>query len=398
MFLSRKIFKLDSEEVVIFAYCLLVLVHVLNTTQFKNIFGWEYIVRGTNYLSVGLVILSFLVKKTITKKVFYISCILSVAGIGIALISDKLSAVVLVVAFFAAGRHIKSDKIFQRYQLVVISVVLFTLVLYLLGIYNYDALDSGGKMRLYLGFTYVSFLSNYFLHILLVYFAVKKRQINVWETVAIILINYNIWILTATRAKYYGIYLFLLFLWGLKLFPRIYQSRIFIAAALSTMPILAVLIIYLSYIFTPSNAFLVRLNKILTNRLSLGHQAIEKYGFTLFGSKTMWVTGRYGIERMEEYFYVDSSYLNIMLSFGVITLLLVVVGFIILTKKALSEQKYILCVSLIILAIHSCIEPQLFDLKHDPFLILIGTAVLRKDMLPLENAVKMTRRTTFEGR
>ena len=56
-------------------------------------------------------------------------------------------------------------------------------------------------------------------------------------------------------------------------------------------------------------------------------------------------------------------------------------------KKALEEQKYILCIVLIMLAVHSFSDPQLFDLKYDPFLILIGTAILKKAPLPLKNPV-----------
>lgn len=98
----------------------------------------------------------------------------------------------------------------------------------------------------------------------------------------------------------------------------------------------------IKYLCTPANIFLFSLNRLLTTRLSLGRQAISTYGFTLFGSETAWVTGRYGIERTEAYFYVDSSYLNIALSFGLVTLLLVMIGFYFLEKKALEEQKYIL--------------------------------------------------------
>lgn len=378
---------IDSEQLIIFAYCLLVVISILNTTQFGDIMGYHLIVQGIKYLCMALVFFAFWMRKNISPKTFLMAVILTAVGVGVALTSDRLSEVVLVIVFFVAGYNIKSAKILQRYLTVAVGTVLFTLILYALGIYKYDVMNSAGRVRRYLGFTYTTYLANYFFHFLLVYFVIRKRQITVLETAVILWMNWEIRQLTDTKAVYYEVILLLVLLWGYQLVPRIYQSWVFKIGTLSAMPILAALIIYLSYVYTPANIFLFSLNRLLTTRLSLGRQAISTYGFTLFGSETAWVTGRYGIERTEAYFYVDSSYLNIALSFGLVTLLLVMIGFYFLEKKALEEQKYILCIVLIMLAVHSFSDPQLFDLKYDPFLILIGTAILKKAPLPLKNPV-----------
>jgi hypothetical protein len=216
---------------------------------------------------------------------------------------------------------------------------------------------------------------------------IKKKNIGIKDTVMIAILNRIIYQLTDTKAVYFEIYLLLLLLWGLRIAPTIYKSRFFKIGTLALMPVLATLSIWLSYIYTTANYALLFLNKLLNTRLSLGHLALERYGLTWFGSETAWVTGRYGIERTEAYFYVDSSYLNIALSFGMVTLVLVVTGFFILNRKALAEHQYVLCVVLIMLAIHSFSDPQLFDLKYNPFIILAGSAFLRKEALPIGNAM-----------
>lgn len=68
-------------------------------------------------------------------------------------------------------------------------------------------------------------------------------------------------------------------------------------------------------------------------------------------------------------------------------MILVVFGFVFLSKRALKEKQYVLCIALIMLAVHSFSDPQLFSLQYDPFLILIGTAVFRKAPLPLKTMV-----------
>lgn len=377
----HKNYKIGSEQLVIFAYCIYVIVNILSTTQFKNIIGWSYITVAVKFFCLLVVFFSFLINRTVKILLLYI--ILAVIGVVVALSSSRIFEIVLVIAFFTAGRNIKSDKLLKNYFAVALGTILFTLFLYVIGIYEYDAFVSGGRTRLYLGFTYTTYLPNYFFHLVLVYFVLKKKSIKIKDTLAIIILNLIIYRLTDTKAVYYEMYLLLLLMWGLRIAPAIYRGRVFKMGTLAVMPILATLSIWLSYIYTTSNYILLFLNQLLSTRLSLGHLALERYGMTWFGSKTAWVTGRYGIERTEAYFYVDSSYLNIALSFGVITRMLVLVGFYVLNRKALVEHQYALCVALIMLAVHSFSDPQLFDLKYDPFLILVGTAILRKEALPL---------------
>lgn len=377
--------KMDSEQLIIFAYCIYVVVNVLTATQFKNLAGWDIIVTSVNYFSLLAVCYSFLLNNLVRKNTLLLYIVLAFLGVVVMLSSSRISATVLVVAFVAAGRSIKSDKILKRYFAAVLSTIIFTLILYALGIYAYDVMISGERTRLYLGFTYTTNLPNYFFHLLLVYFVIKKSEIGVRDTVLIVLFNWYIYKLTDTKAVYYEVLLLLLLMWGLRIVPAIYKGWVFRVGTLTAMPILAVLSIWLSFIYTPSNSILLFLNKILTTRLSLGHLALERYGLTWFGTKTEWVTGRYGIERMEEYFYVDSSYLNIALSFGVVTLVLVIIGFFILNRKALNEQRYVLCVALLMLAVHSFSDPQLFELRYDPFLLLVGTAIFRRGTLPINN-------------
>lgn len=384
---QRNAHKMGSEQLIIFAYCIYVVVNVLNTTQFKNVAGWNIIVTSVKYFSLLAVCCSFLLNNLIRKNTLLLYIVFAILGVAVMLSSSRTSETVLVVAFVVAGRSIKSDKILKRYFAAVLSTVVFTLILYVLGVYAYDVMITGERTRLYLGFTYTTYLANYFFHLLLVYFVIKKSGIGVKDTVLIVLFNWCIYKLTDTKAVYYEVLLLLLLMWGLRMVPVIYKGWVFRVGTLTAMPILAVLNIWLSYIYTPSNLFLVAINQLLTSRLSLGHLALERYGVSLFGSETAWVTGRYGIERTEAYFYVDSSYLNIALSFGMVTLILVIAGFLMLNRKALAEHQYVLCIVLIMLAVHSFSDPQLFDLKYDPFLIFIGTAILRKEALPLRNAM-----------
>lgn len=61
---------IDSEQLIIFAYCLLVVISILNTTQFGDIMGYHLIVRGIKYLCMALVFFAFWMRKNISPKTF----------------------------------------------------------------------------------------------------------------------------------------------------------------------------------------------------------------------------------------------------------------------------------------------------------------------------------------
>ncbi|MCD7816232.1 MAG: hypothetical protein LUH12_05940 [Bacteroides sp.] len=380
---------ITSESLYIVAYCMYVVTSILSTTQFKYFGLGALIITLLKYGAVLVVAASVVMKKSLSKNWIYAMGLMIVLCIAVMVTNERFSqTVVLFLFILCGGLIIKSDRVFRAYLKVACVTVIFTLLLYAAGIYEYDVYSSGGRTRLYLGFTYTTYLANYSFHFLLMYYSLKKKEIGIMDTCIVLAVNQVVYILTDTNAVYYEVYLFLIFLWILKLWKRPFKTRIFSIGAVVAMPIMCILAFFVSVRYDVSKPLWVALNTSLTGRLSLAHNAIEEYGLSLFGSDIVWVTGRYGIERTEDYFYVDSSYINIALTFGVIVLILVLIGFCVLSYKACKEQKYVLCISLILLAVHSFSDPQLLDLKYDPFLLLLVGGFMRKDVpipLPLQD-------------
>ena len=79
---------------------------------------------------------------------------------------------------------------------------------------------------------------------------------------------------------------------------------------------------------------------------------------------------------MDEYFYVDSSYVNIALTYGMVALIFIVLCFAILNYKAFKKGNYKLCIIFAFLALHSFTDPQLLELKYNPFLIILLAAFI----------------------
>ena len=395
-----------SEFFVVVAYCLYISFEILNYTQFKGITGWVYIHRAVEVLVASMVIVGILTKTRQNLKWLILSTIIIGTGLIIVAYNDRLINTAILMLFIVAGNCIYDEKIFRFHWIIVSSLVAFTLFMYVIGVYKPDYILrvtlTERTQRAYLGFSYTSYPPNYLIHLMITFFASRKKQIQIRETVIFLIINYVFFKYTATYAVFYEVLLMIICLWLLKYYGGIFASKAFGILSVAFMPLMAAAALWLSVIYTPYNKTLQMLNHILSDRLSLAHTGIERYGLKLFGNPVVWSGGRYGIERFTEYFYVDSSYVNIALTYGLVTLVFVVLCFAVLNYKAYKMGNYKLCVVLIFLAMHSFTDPQLLELKYNPFLVILLAAfipgmdrVLTMGLIEDEEAAQRRKRRRF---
>ena len=275
-----------------------------------------------------------------------------------------------------------------------ISAILLTCFLFWqFGIFrNEYSIGVNGARHYYIGFTYFSYFHNHFLNVLLVYFVLKKKPITSAETVIILLLNYYFYKLCDTSAPYFLVYAVIALLWLLRYDSKIFESKAFYYAVILMPVVCAVLIVVLSAFYTRKNPYLAWLNGVFTGRLALGHEAISRYGIPIFGSDVEWKVGADIARKGSNYFYVDSSYLNNIITYGLLITVLMMGGFSLMGKKMHKEKKFVVCIVLIIMAVHGFSDPQYFSLKYNPFIVYIGAAYASTLCVP---AVQETKRNSF---
>ena len=121
-----------------------------------------------------------------------------------------------------------------------------------------------------------------------------------------------------------------------------------------------------------SNPIWAKINTLLSGRLRLGNSAIKQYGFTFWGQKIEWISQSIisVSSEIKGYNYVDCSYLQIALQYGIITLSLILFLCSFLMIKAFRRKQYYLCWILAAILIHSMVEPRLLHSWYNPFLLL----------------------------
>jgi hypothetical protein len=162
---------------------------------------------------------------------------------------------------------------------------------------------------------------------------------------------------------------------------------------------LIVLIFCFSYLgmifYDSSNATMVAINQILSNRPSLAHAYFEMAGIPFLGDNYLTYPPIYWSNGHSSLFVVDNAYCHLLLRYGLIAAFVFYVGYCLLLKNILKEKHWnALFFGLVVMAIYGTSETFGIKLEANYFLIvgmasvLFGTSSL-KDVDTSQNKKKL---------
>ncbi len=146
-----------------------------------------------------------------------------------------------------------------------------------------------------------------------------------------------------------------------------------------TMPLLAGGIILAARFYDPDNPLMFRINTILNTRLSLGKKGFRKYGVSLLGTAVKYKTTGGKLEEVKNYFNLDSSYLMILINFGILMFLVLLALFVWSAFRAWEEQDVMLLLLLTLIAAESFMENRLIQAQYDIFLLIFFASLRQED-------------------
>ncbi len=76
-----------------------------------------------------------------------------------------------------------------------------------------------------------------------------------------------------------------------------------------------------------------------------------------------------------EYFFLDSSYIRLILIYGLIIFLMVILAMTLVSIKGYMANDYILCVIILVLSVTGMVEQHLIELVYNPFLIALMATI-----------------------
>ena len=347
---------------------------LFTSTFYKDFIHPYGIIKIWEYVGLFFLLLKFMLGKSKIKSII-ITPIILLIGFIVSYDNGNASFVVYTLTLIYSSRDINFRNLVRNTMFCQIGVVGTVIVSSLLGIIPNELTltYSGGviRSRYGLGFNYTSFTPNYFLSILLEYVYLKgEKYWTIKELFICVLLNIVIYKYTDTRLTFIMVFILLLISFSRR-FISINMNFKFLKYLLTLIyPIMAYMTYWLTAKFDSRNSLLSLINNLLSQRLRFGQEGLRRYPLGLFGTHIQWDTSA------NSYFYVDSSYINILISYGTIIFFLTLISYSIIMKKVIINRNKTLLIVLIFWSVRACIDPQLFLLWFNPFLFLIARTFL----------------------
>ena len=374
----------NNEFLFFFAWILFLLSLLLQLTAFSvdndTISKFLKLLRYCAYALFCLKIILY----TKIKEYKYLSLILMCSCILASFVNTYNATMPLYLLILLASIKIDSDKLIKITALlqgVVLAVVVGFSQVGILKDFVFEPLTRG---RHSLGFSWTTTGPILFFYFSLCIIYITRNSTRIWFIILLEIINLLFFILTNSRLTFVLLSAFLFFViiqkfnkrkW--KFLSKFKYMYIVFPFFMETISVIIVML------YDASSPIWISINRLLSNRLRLGRDALNTYGLGIFGRNVEWIgfsITKPTSELASGYNYVDSSYLQLSINFGLIFMIAVLIIYSYAIYKAIKIKDYYLLTIFICILIFSFTEPRLFNFAFNPFPILAFSKIRKKPL------------------
>ena len=323
------------------------------------------------FLVVLLLGLRFLYKMRVSYKYLILSILLLLSGGLVYFQTNRLNFLVYSMLLVLLV-NVDMKVVLRNYVVVAGILVVGVFLLSLAGIVPNLQYNRAGVIRNSFGFIYpTDFASHCFYLFLAISYLLKDKFIWTRSLFGVLL---SAFIIKYCDARLNALSILL----ATVIFIYFYYSngkkiKIFALLPYSAV-VFASVVTYFSYKFSWSNPFLVSINKLITGRLALGRNAFDTFGVHLFGTRNVQFIGSGGkTESVIGYNYVDSSYVQMLFTYGIVPVVLLLIIYVVASRKQYKDGQYLLVAILSLIAFNCMIEAFWFVPTYNIFMFLLFT-------------------------
>ena len=323
------------------------------------------------FLVVLLLGLRFLYKMRVSYKYLILSILLLLSGVLVYFQTNRLNFLVYSMLLVLLV-NVDMKVVLRNYVIVAGILVVGVFLLSLVGMVPNLQYNRAGVIRNSFGFIYpTDFASHCFYLFLAISYLLKDKFIWTRSLFGVLL---SAFIIKYCDARLNALSILL----ATVIFIYFYYSngkklKIFALLPYSAV-VFASIVTYLSYKFSWSNPFLVSVNKLITGRLALGRNAFDTFGVHLFGTRNVQFIGSGGkTESVIGYNYVDSSYVQMLFTYGIVPVVLLIVIYVVASRKQYKDGQYLFVAILSLIAFNCMIEAFWFVPTYNIFMFLLFT-------------------------
>ena len=323
------------------------------------------------FIVVLLLGLRFLYKMRVSYKYLILSILLLLSGGLVYFQTNRLNFLVYSMLLVLLV-NVDMKVVLRNYVVVAGILVVGVFLLSLIGMIPNLQYNRAGVIRNSFGFIYpTDFASHCFYLFLAISYLLKDKFIWTRSLFGVLL---SAFIIKYCDARLNALSILL----ATVIFIYFYYSngkkiKIFALLPYSAV-VFASVVTYFSYKFSWSNPFLVSINKLITGRLALGRNAFDTFGVHLFGTRNVRFIGSGGkTESVIGYNYVDSSYVQMLFTYGIVPVVLLLIIYVVASRKQYKDGQYLLVAILSLIAFNCMIEAFWFVPTYNIFIFLLFT-------------------------
>ena len=262
-----------------------------------------------------------------------------------------------------ASKNIPYRKILNVCRKALTFVLGLGIFLFLIGISNAEILRRGASG---LGFGHPNVTAQLIMIIILLWASEKAGKLKLIHYIGIELGGLITFLLTDSKTSTIVILLIpLVMVFSEKIMSRTWYSKV-PKFLMTYSQLLVTLFTYMSARFIETSNMLKMLDLVFTNRLFLNYYALNKFGIKLFGQNVTLRDNSGTIYNNIHGWYnwnvtCDSSYMVTLLVMGLIPTVIILIGYILLMKKAIKRHNYMIMSVALLLAIYSFCESQMLE-------------------------------------
>lgn len=323
------------------------------------------------FLIVLLLGLRFLYKMRISYKYLILSILLLLSGVLVYFQTNRLNFLVYSMLLVLLV-NVDMKVVLRNYVVVAGILVVGVFLLSLVGMVPNLQYNRAGVIRNSFGFIYPTDFASHCFYLFLAFSYLLKDKFIWTRSLFGVLLSAFIIKYCDARLNALSILLstviFIYFYYSngkkLKIFALLPYSAVVFASTVT----------YLSYKFSWSNPFLVSINKLITGRLALGRNAFDTFGVHLFGTRNVQFIGSGGkTESVIGYNYVDSSYVQMLFTYGIVPVVILIIIYVVASRKQYKDGQYLLVAILSLIAFNCMIEAFWFVPTYNIFMFLLFT-------------------------
>ena len=338
--------------------------------------------RAASLVLIALAGLQVLRASMLDRRHFYkVLLILGITGAYMVVRSNKY--IFIIGAVLVASSQYSFKWVCGTSLIIGIGILGVVYFLSSQGLIPYLVFDSRGKYLAHaLGVNYSTDCAAHWFYLFAGYLVLRDNRIRFWEYPLYLLGIYLLFHITRGRISAACMIILLIMSGCLQLQETLNDKgkRFFMnfSKCLTLVTAVSALIsVGMTWVFDSSNEWMSALDLALERRISMGQKALLEYGISLFGHEIPQIGMGRSFSQPAGYFFLDNSYIEVLLERGVLIFLLICGMMTYIAYKAYKRRNYIVLSVVAVIALHCMIEHHLFDLSYNFFLLL---ALARWDM------------------